>query len=80
MNQVIGPNGSWRALDGRHSPGSAEEQKRIKAKGVGEMVRNPWYNCWWFKHVEALLVEIFLAQVGPPVLAFGQDIPSIDQC
>lgn len=31
---VIGPNGSWRALDGRHSPVSAEEQKRIKAVGA----------------------------------------------
>lgn len=31
---VIGPNGSWRALDGRHSAGSAEEQKRIKALGA----------------------------------------------
>lgn len=31
---VIGPNGSWRALDGRHSPVSAEEQKRIKALGA----------------------------------------------
>ena len=32
--EVIGPNGSWRALDGRHSPVSAEEQKRIKAAPV----------------------------------------------
>lgn len=31
---VIGPNGSWRSLDGRHSPVSAEEQKRIKAVGA----------------------------------------------
>jgi len=37
---VIGPNGSWRALDGRHTSGAQEEQKRIKALGaeiVGEV-------------------------------------------
>eukprot|EP00913_Durusdinium_trenchii_P013623 g12792.t2 len=36
---VISPNGTWRALDGRHTPSSLEEQKRIQALGaqvVGE--------------------------------------------
>lgn len=29
--KVISPNGTWRALDGRHTPSSLEEQKRIQA-------------------------------------------------